>query len=298
MASDSQPLAQPSVRTLFLSSLARKHPIFLFFILAYALGWGMVTPRILSWLGIISYNVPDWWVEASFFAPTVAALCMQWLTERNLKVFRLYDTPIKLLLGLGVGAFLVLICNPSVPSLLAERAPLHSLDWKIFLSLSAYHFYFYEPLTPIGEEIGWRGYALPRLQNRFGPVLASIVIGLVWAGFMLPALTMVQMWMSSFIVMYAIGLVALSIEMTFAMNISGFSIIIAVAMHTLAAAQSGYLAHGLIAHSQPRTHWEWIASISNLLVPILLILATRGRLGARSPASHGYHFDEAAAKSR
>jgi glycopeptide antibiotics resistance protein len=161
---------------------------------------------------------------------------------------------------------------------------LHTLDWKVFLSLSTYHFYFSELLTPIGEEIGWRGYALPRLQNRFGSVWASILIGLMWAGFVLPALTLVQMWPFSGLVMYGIALVALSVEMTFAMNISGLSIIVAVAMNTLAAAQSGYLAHALIAHSQPRPHWEWIASLSNLLVPAFLIIATRGRLGARSPS--------------
>jgi uncharacterized protein len=285
MASDSQPLAELGVRSGFLTNLAKKHPLFLFFILAYALGWGMVTPRVLSWSGIVHFNVPDWWVEASFFAPTIAALSMQWLTERNLRVFRLYDAPVKLLCGLAVGAILVLICNPLVPSLLAERAPLRTLDWRIFLSLSTYHFYLSEPLTPIGEEIGWRGYALPRLQNRFGPVWASIVIGLTWAGFMLPALGLVQLWPFRGLVMYGIALVALSVEITFAMNISGFSIIVAIAMHTLAAAQSGYLAHALIAHSHPRPHWEWVASLSNLLVPSFLILATRGRLGARTTES-------------
>lgn len=239
----------------------------------------MVAPRVLSWLGIVHFNVPDWWVAASFFAPTIAALCMQWLTERNLRLFRLCDSLVKLVLGLGVGTFLVLVCNPLVPTLFAESAPLRSLDWKVFFILSLYHFNLSEALTPIGEEIGWRGYALPRLQNRFGPVWASILIGVMEAGFMLPALSLVQMWPVSRVAMYGIALVALSVEMTFAMNLSGFSIIVAVAMHTLAAAQSGYLAYGLIAHSHLRPHWEWIASASNLVVPTFLIIATRGRLG-------------------
>ena len=65
----------------------------------------------------------------------------------------------------------------------------------------------------------------------------------------IPALTMVQMWASSFILMYAVGLVALSIEMTFAMNLSGFSIIVAVMMNSLAAARTGNLSRALIAHA-------------------------------------------------
>ena len=287
MASHSQPMAEPRLRSGFLTAIAKKHPIALFLILAYALGWGMVTPRILSWLGIARFNVPNWWVATSFYAPAIAGLSMQWLTERNLKVFRVYESLGRLVLGLAIGAFLVLVCNPSVPALLAERTPLRTLDWRIFLSLSAYHFYFLEPLTPIGEEIGWRGYALPRLQNRFGPIWASVLVGLMWAGFMLPALSLVQMWPIRGILVYAIALIALSMEMTFAMNLSGSSIIVAVAMNTLAGAQSGYLAHGLIAHSHSRTHWELIAAASNLLIPAVLILTTRGRLGARRQGEVG-----------
>ena len=48
------------------------------------------------------------------------------------------------------------------------------------------HLDFLIPLAAIGEEFGWRGYALPRVQPRIGPLPASLLIGVVWAAWHLP----------------------------------------------------------------------------------------------------------------
>jgi uncharacterized protein len=39
---------------------------------------------------------------------------------------------------------------------------------------------------PLLEEPGWRGFALPRLQEKFGPLAGTIVLGLLWAAWHYP----------------------------------------------------------------------------------------------------------------
>ena len=39
---------------------------------------------------------------------------------------------------------------------------------------------------PIGEEIGWRGFALPRLLEKYSALSASLILGSVWAIWHLP----------------------------------------------------------------------------------------------------------------
>ena len=40
----------------------------------------------------------------------------------------------------------------------------------------------------LGEETGWRGYALPQLQRRFSPLASSLILALLWFGWHLHGL--------------------------------------------------------------------------------------------------------------
>ena len=69
------------------------------------------------------------------------------------------------------------------------------------------------------------------------------MVGLLWAGFHLPGSVLIQFWSVAQTLGYAADLVAPPITMTFAVNVSGLSIliIVAIVMHTLASNQEGYL---------------------------------------------------------
>jgi uncharacterized protein len=87
---------------------------------------------------------------------------------------------------------------------------------------------------PLGEEIGWRGYALPRLAQRFGLAPASLLLGLVWSFWHLPLFFLSiggDQFGQSFPT-YLLQVTALSVAIAYLMGNTGGSLLLAVLMHS------------------------------------------------------------------
>jgi uncharacterized protein len=97
-------------------------------------------------------------------------------------------------------------------------------------------------LSVAGEETGWRGYALPRLQERWGALPASLVIGVVWGVWHLPLF-----WMpGNFHTEIPFGLfllqdVALSVVITWLFNRTGGSLLLVHLFHAASNTTIGVL---------------------------------------------------------
>lgn len=86
-----------------------------------------------------------------------------------------------------------------------------------------------------GEEIGWRGYALPRLAARFGLGPASILLGLIWAFWHLPQFFIPEAdtYGQSFLV-FALQVTALSVVMAWLYARTEGSLLLVMLMHSAA----------------------------------------------------------------
>ena len=84
-----------------------------------------------------------------------------------------------------------------------------------------------------GEELGWRGYALPRLAARLGLGAASVVLGLIWAVWHLPLFFIpgIETTGQSF-PLYALGVTALSVAIAWLYANTNGSLFLTMMMHS------------------------------------------------------------------
>ncbi len=198
-----------------------------FFVIAFVLTWA-------AWIPVFSHpdQVPSQVSFIGLFAPAISALLVAGLANsksgiRNVlqKYFTWHlDVKWSLLAFLLIPAFFLL----SV--LLVTKANIQRLwignSW-LFVAGS----FLFLVVINSGEEIGWRGFALSRLQGALGsPLLASLVLGVIWGVWHLPEyLNPAQ---SSFpFPVFLLFTTGISILYTILYNRSSGSILVAVILH-------------------------------------------------------------------
>jgi CAAX protease family protein len=154
--------------------LVRKHPLIAFFVLAYLLTWWIYPLLKFSpLLGIFG-----------LFGPALAAIVVAAWTEGKAGVKALLSRVVRW--RVGIPWYVIALGLPTVLSL-ATAALAYLIGESGFIRVGA--------LAPIelalfvlvvGEELGWRGYALPRLLEKRSPLVASLILGVLWGVWHLP----------------------------------------------------------------------------------------------------------------
>ncbi len=95
---------------------------------------------------------------------------------------------------------------------------------------------------PLGEEIGWRGYALPRLSVTAGPTYAAVLLGILWAVWHVPLSFLVGTPQAGLpMVWFAVQAVSFSIILAILYRETGGSLVLPILLHTSANTFAGPL---------------------------------------------------------
>lgn len=167
-----------------------------YFILSYAITWTIWSPIVASTQGWVKWNAPYALYYHGSFGPLISAFIITALTKGKTGVHALLGRIVKWRVEFRYYAFAVLapvglfwlvyLLNRAVTG-----------DWSDLNLLGKAD--YLQPLSPLGvlalwlltyglgEETGWRGFALPHLQKDRSAASATLILALLWAGWHLPA---------------------------------------------------------------------------------------------------------------
>jgi len=168
----------------------KKHPLLWFFLLTFGITWG---------LAVILFAFPDFVRRVTgeisaanplfilaVWGPNLAALIVTAAVSGGAGVLALLQRVIRFRVGVAWYLLaLFLVPAGGVLFRLASGQPL-VLTTMPGLSMAATLGVLLATGT-LGEEVGWRGFALPRLLERFSPIVASLLLGAVWGIWHLPS---------------------------------------------------------------------------------------------------------------
>jgi membrane protease YdiL (CAAX protease family) len=216
-----------------------------FFVLTFAITWGIgaailaFSEPLAARFGEMDLRAPFWKLlyHLMAYGPAISAFVMIAAIRGRSGIRAFARRLLEWRVGIRWYA-LVLLVYPALRlgaralanAVGSEDAPLFALDpWYAVAPL-----FLISLIDDPGavEEIGWRGFALPLLQQRYGALGASVLLGLIWGVWHLPAFFLTAMSQSSFVFpFFLLGTVVLSIVMTAVYNSTRGNVLLMFAFH-------------------------------------------------------------------
>lgn len=168
-----------------MKALVKQHPLMAFTLLAYAFSWACWLPilnNIQTELFASGVNTVGLLLLGGY-GPSIAAVIMSAITGGKAEVKALFKRMIMGRTGVKWWA-VVLLTGPAIFAtatigyLLAggELGPLNKglIPWIPVIFIASL------PFGPLGEELGWRGFALRQLDSKRQFIQSSLIIGVIW----------------------------------------------------------------------------------------------------------------------
>ena len=285
-----------------LKRLIMDHSLVTYFLIAYAGTWILLLPFALSQnmngLGLLPFKLPDIaffgaFCLSAYAGPALASLAVTAVTSGKAGVGQLLRRCVQWRAGIQwylialFGFLLVQLVGYTV--FLGVNLPAALLThWLLMFTVFLPQVVFIILTASFGEELGWRGFALPRLQQRYGPVLGTIILGLLHGLWHLPVFftALLGPFSLSSYAGFLFVAIAATFLYTWIFNHTRGSVLIATLVHGCADAAGGLLALLIPAHmvvngwAWPFVYggWQGVNVMIFGICAVLLIIFTRGRL--------------------
>ena len=225
-----------SIRDSRFASLADERPATTFFVLALGISWTLWLPLSLQSSASKLHVIPGG------FGPAIAAVVLTWLRGGSVRAWlrdgldwrvskRWYAVALSLpvVAGVVMGGIFVLSTGDFAAERLARYVTMYPVTLMFMVLVGGGQ-----------EEFGWRGVALPALQDRFDALTASVVIGVGWAVWHLPLFVLeIGSYGDQSFPLYAIIVVGFAIIFTWLYNTTDGSVLLAMVLHGGINAASG-----------------------------------------------------------
>ena len=267
----------------------RKHPLFYYFFITYSISYALLIPSVLSAWNILKGDFTLTFTLYNF-APAMAAIIMVTAVEGKAGLVQMGNRLRQWRAGLWWYLFILV----GVPTLLMLGIIIQPGVFASFQGLKpallvSYVLYFVVVLFvggPLGEEIGWRGFALPRMQPRYGPLLGTVLLSIPWVFWHFPQFWMPTMGggpgtgLTPFLVnlpLFFIMVMATAIIVTWVFNHTRGSIFTCVLLHTSIDVPQDVLIPLFLAVSYTTMFLGGVIAFG--VTALLIVILTRGRLG-------------------
>jgi uncharacterized protein len=225
------------------SSIIFRRPLLMYFIFSYTFFWLLLVLFFVIVVGLLKVDMaslPAWLIPLltiigswmpSLAATIVTRTCEGWGGVRMLFAkFSQIHFPARWYLAALIPLVLAIAAAVIYRILGGEPSGGVSLSLAFWVSL-----FIMTLLTgPTGEEPGWRGFALPRMLQRYRPLQAGLLLGFIWSFWHIP------LWLISgftgydllaYILFFNIGIVSLNLLMTWIYRKTSYSLVPMTIIH-------------------------------------------------------------------
>lgn len=261
-------------------AFTERHTVAAYFITAYTISWASISlavaPKFLR--GETLQLADAMLMFLSMLAgPSIAGIVMTTVTKGKTGLRELFSRMGRWRVGLRWYAAALLIPPVLITAVLLTLSALVSPDFTpgfnalgIIIGLVAGFF----------EEIGWTGFALPRLQQKYSALGAALLIGVLWSSWHLLAdylgssVTLGAFWLPHFFAMMILAMTAMRVLIAWVYN-NTKSVLLAQLMH---ASSTGFLAALGPSPISPANDTLWYTIYALVLwAAVAAVVATHGK---------------------